>query len=339
MRVLVFGDPHFRATNEAQTQALTRWTRAFFTESEAPRVDAAVVLGDILHNHDRIDVHSLTRAIEFLSTLHAGLRGRPMWVLIGNHDRPNNMCYLTEEHAFTAIKSWDNVVVADDEAKVVSAGGKRFVLVPYVPNGKFGNAIAPLVASGDLAAATAVFAHQEFRGCKLGTTVSKNGDIYPIEHPLCISGHIHDYSSPQKNIIYVGTPFETSWTQKGTRGPVLVDFSGEPVLHRMPITSPVDTVITVRPADLPSLLESGVKTSRVKLVCSSANEYQAVKASDAFAQIKKRSSITVKVEHQHTEAIKIAKSALAPFAVRINGVLKDAPDGVASVIRKTFQFL
>ena len=53
-----------------------------------------------------------------------------------------------------------------------------------------------------------VFAHQEFYGAKLGIKKSVEGDTWPLEAPLCISGHIHDYAQLQPNIYYVGTPIQ-----------------------------------------------------------------------------------------------------------------------------------
>jgi DNA repair exonuclease SbcCD nuclease subunit len=55
---------------------------------------------------------------------------------------------------------------------------------------------------------TAIFAHQEFYGCKMGAVKSIVGDKWSIKNPLVISGHIHEYQEPQANIIYVGTPIQ-----------------------------------------------------------------------------------------------------------------------------------
>jgi len=53
---------------------------------------------------------------------------------------------------------------------------------------------------------TCYFAHQEIIGAKMGAIVSKEGDVWPAENSLMISGHIHDYDMLQPNMIYTGTP-------------------------------------------------------------------------------------------------------------------------------------
>nr|QBK90817.1 MAG: DNA repair exonuclease [Pithovirus LCPAC201] len=53
-----------------------------------------------------------------------------------------------------------------------------------------------------------IFAHQEFKGAKMGAIVSEMGDEWPINGPLIISGHIHDYQKVQENVWYTGTPIQ-----------------------------------------------------------------------------------------------------------------------------------
>lgn len=65
--------------------------------------------------------------------------------------------------------------------------------------------------------ATAIFAHQEFYGVKIGAIVSENGDKWNKDYPLIISGHIHDYDRPQDNIIYVGTPCQHSFGDRADK--------------------------------------------------------------------------------------------------------------------------
>lgn len=53
-----------------------------------------------------------------------------------------------------------------------------------------------------------IFAHQEFKGAKMGAIVSEIGDTWPIDGPLVISGHIHDHHRVQENVWYTGTPIQ-----------------------------------------------------------------------------------------------------------------------------------
>nr|QBK91072.1 MAG: DNA repair exonuclease [Pithovirus LCPAC202] len=53
-----------------------------------------------------------------------------------------------------------------------------------------------------------IFAHQEFRGAKMGAIISEVGDLWPLNGPLVISGHIHDHQKVQENVWYTGTPIQ-----------------------------------------------------------------------------------------------------------------------------------
>ena len=53
-----------------------------------------------------------------------------------------------------------------------------------------------------------IFAHQEFRGAKMGAIISEVGDRWPLNGPLVISGHIHDHQKVQENVWYTGTPIQ-----------------------------------------------------------------------------------------------------------------------------------
>jgi hypothetical protein len=120
---------------------------------------------------------------------------------------------LTDEHPFGALKLWPNTVVADDKAVIVSLTPPlvSFLLVPYVAPGRFAEAVATAAATASAAwtNVTAVFAHQEFQGAIYGHKPSTIGDVYASNAPLCVSGHIHEFSSPQPNIVYVGAPLIT----------------------------------------------------------------------------------------------------------------------------------
>ena len=95
--------------------------------------------------------------------------------------------------------------------------GFNFVFAPYVPPGKFKDALETILfldkkdddgTKGNLFQIDCIFAHQEFRKCKMGSIESEVGDPWPDTYPLVISGHIHEYDELQKNLIYVGTPMQ-----------------------------------------------------------------------------------------------------------------------------------
>lgn len=195
-RILLIGDPHYKVSNRRETSEFEK--SVFENLKQIEDLDFIVVLGDILDTHEKIHVQPLCRAVEFIINLS---KVSKTYLLIGNHDRINNNVYMSPEHPFTGLNRRENIVVVDETVR-----DGDFAFVPYVPNGRFHEALGP-----DYQHFHAIFAHQEFRGCKMGALVSETGDVWDVEDPPIFSGHIHDYQQPQKNILYTGTPFQHSF--------------------------------------------------------------------------------------------------------------------------------
>ena len=216
IRVLVIGDPHFKVDNipEAKIMCMN-----ICEVAEKAKPDFIVCLGDILHRHANIHVSPLMQAEEFIGELS---KIAYTYLLIGNHDRPNNSNYLTTDHPFNPLKRWENVCIVD---KVVNTthNGQEFTFVPYVPTGKFNEALEDI----DYQNSTAIFAHQEFMGAKMGAIESKTGDIWSDKNPLVISGHIHDYDRLSSNVLYIGTPLQHGFGDKTDKTISMFDFNNK----------------------------------------------------------------------------------------------------------------
>jgi DNA repair exonuclease SbcCD nuclease subunit len=199
MKVLTIGDCHIKVNNIKETDDMIEKLVAL---SLKIKPDFIVCLGDILDRHATIHVIPLMRAEKLILSLS---QIAPTFLLVGNHDRPNNSNYLTDEHPFNAMKFWKNTYIIDKvESHVFN--GFRFVFAPYVAPGRFSAALSTI--ADPYKDTVAFFAHQEIRNCKLGGIISECGDIWDLSDPLLISGHIHDYDLLQPNMIYVGVPFQ-----------------------------------------------------------------------------------------------------------------------------------
>lgn len=211
--ILLIGDPHFKVSNPLESDQFHDEVLKNIKNLEK-QIDFIVILGDILDTHEKIHMQPFCRAINFLKMVATFKR---TFVLIGNHDRINNNVYMTDEHPFSSLKdSIDNLIIVD---KTYSEEG--FCFVPYVPNGRFAEAIGEKFDE-----TMCFFAHQEFLGCKMGGIISETGDEWDEDFPPVFSGHIHDYQKPQKNIIYTGTPFQHSFSDEDNKGIFLLRFSG-----------------------------------------------------------------------------------------------------------------
>ena len=215
MKILVIGDPHFREGNVSDMDHFVIFTVQFVELH--PEIEFIVVLGDILDRHGVLHQHPFHQACKFLHQLGSM---KPTYVLIGNHDFDNPSKFLPDNHPFLMWKltHCPGITIVDKPMM-----DRNFVFVPYVPPGMFRQALEFIDPTLDfLQTADAIFAHQEFRGCKMGPVISEVGDMWPMEgisqSPLVICGHIHDRQE-LPGILYVGTPiqngFSDSYMDKG----------------------------------------------------------------------------------------------------------------------------
>ncbi len=204
IKVLTIGDPHFKVDNVPESDEMVS-KLVKLAQTVSPKF--IVVLGDILHRHEKIHVSPLMRAEKLIRLLS---EIAPTFVLVGNHDRPNNSTYMTNEHPFNAMKLWNNTYIVDEKVLDANIGGFRFLFVPYVFPGRFEETLthSEKGVPNPFESTRAIFCHQEFFGAKMGAIKSQNGDKWPTTNPLVISGHIHDYDRLQPNLIYVGTPMQ-----------------------------------------------------------------------------------------------------------------------------------
>jgi len=214
-RILLIGDPHFKISNSLETSQFHKSTIDYVDSNND--LDFIVVLGDILHCHEKIHTQPFCRAVNFLQML---ANRKKTYVLIGNHDRINNNVFLTKEHPFTGMKEYKNLIIVDQV--VVD---EQFIFVPYVSNGRFKEALETKLTEEEYSKHRAIFAHQEFRGCKMGAIVSEDGDIWEESLPPVFSGHIHDLQKLQNNIFYPGTPFQHGFGDSTDKGIYLLNLN------------------------------------------------------------------------------------------------------------------
>ena len=198
MKVIAIGDPQFRVVIVVEVDMFMNKIESL-AKREAP--DLIVILGDLLHTHEKIFTIALNKAYEFVRRMRDI---SPTYVLVGNHDYIQNSQFLTENHWMNAMKDWDNVVIVDTVIRLVKKG-EKLVFVPYVPNGRF---LEALETGEEWRDADCIFAHQEFAGCKMGAIISIDGDRWPEDYPRIVSGHIHSKQTPQPNIYYTGSAMQ-----------------------------------------------------------------------------------------------------------------------------------
>lgn len=198
-KVLAIGDPHFRIDN---LEDVASYIVAIGTVLEREKPDSVIILGDLLHYHERIHTTVLNTAYTFIHTIR---KYCPVYVIVGNHDYINNSQFLSSNHWMNAMKEWAGVHIVDNGLSISTPQGK-LVCCPYVAPGRFNEALEHI--DTEWKDARIIFCHQEFRGCKMGAVESTDGDEWELAYPLVVAGHIHDKQRPQANIFYSGSSLQ-----------------------------------------------------------------------------------------------------------------------------------
>lgn len=231
LRILAIGDQHYKVKNSLETGIMHE---EILKVIKREKPDCIVLLGDILDKFESINVRPFNRVISFLddiTKLHDNIV-----MLVGNHDRPNNNVFLTDEHPFNALKKWDNIKIVEKveiyevQSKTDPTVKGDFVFVPYVPVSRFREALETVGLShpmenpdcdkkswSDLKDKVGVFAHQEFNGVQMGVIKSTHGDLWHPDAPFLVSGHVHDYEQLKPNLYYTGTPFQHGYSDTGRK--------------------------------------------------------------------------------------------------------------------------
>lgn len=258
-KVVVIGDLHIKNDNYSETMELGNRLISIVGEI---RPDLIVILGDTLHSFDIAHVVPHKTSVMLCRELK---RIAKVCFLIGNHDLPSPTSYLTDDHFFTAMYEWTDFIVVDRCCRVFEINSHKFAAVPYIPEGRFEDA---LFTNTDYVEEeiTAIFAHQQFVGCKMDTIISKTGDSWGEDKPLVISGHIHEYQRMGKNIVYVGTPRQSSFRDSIDKTISLFTFSEDKTWNetRIPIGLPIKVKITISAYEVPTWIPP--EGHKIKLV-------------------------------------------------------------------------
>jgi DNA repair exonuclease SbcCD nuclease subunit len=104
LTVVAVGDPHFQTTNIPEVNMFIDRLEALCNELKP---DLIVILGDLLHTHERLHVTPYNKALEFVTRMR---NITETVVLVGNHD----MCFAKN----TPILMWDGTVKYSQDIKV-----------------------------------------------------------------------------------------------------------------------------------------------------------------------------------------------------------------------------
>jgi DNA repair exonuclease SbcCD nuclease subunit len=204
MNYLAVGDLHIKTDNVEEINILLLEIIRIFSLNS---FDYIILLGDILHTHEKILTQCLNRALNFIEKCS---NLAPTYILVGNHDLTSQNLFLSDSHWMNVLKTYKNITIVDK----VTFINNDVLLCPYVSPGRFLEALNSCNKNWN--DCKIIFAHQEFKGAKMGAIISIEGDEWDEKNPQVISGHIHDIQKINK-IFYPGAPLQHSFGDSSKR--------------------------------------------------------------------------------------------------------------------------
>lgn len=297
-KVIFIGDPHFQLSNLLDVNIFI--PKIVELCSKTKDLDFVVIGGDILHNHEKIHTVVLNKAYELIRLLSEITK---VYVLVGNHDYISNSQFLTNNHWMNAIKFWKNVKIIDS-TEYIEINNKIFTFVPYVYPGRFIEALN-VVEEEVWKNSSCIFAHQEFKGCKMGSIVSIEGDEWDVDFPQVISGHIHSKQKIQENIYYPGSSLQIAFGENENNTVCVLKFNDIMELEEIDLELPKKRIIYVNIEDFEELEINKSKYDNVKIaVKGTYEEFKALKKTSKYKKVIKDN---MKIQFKSTEKIDQSK--------------------------------
>ena len=138
MKILAIGDTHFKVNN---IEMISLFIERLVQVANGTQPDIIVLLGDILHDHERLHTTPMNKAYEMIRLLR---NVSPVFVLVGNHDMINHRQFLSDKHWMNAMKEWKDVYIVDKTLHLQffeQSARTQFTFCPYVAPGRFVEAL------------------------------------------------------------------------------------------------------------------------------------------------------------------------------------------------------
>lgn len=290
--------------------------------AKAQKPDFIVILGDVLHDHGRVDVMCHNSACDLIEELG---RVAPVVVLIGNHDYINGKQYLTNNHIFNPLKLWPNTTIIDSPT-IKTIGEKSFMFCPFVPDGKLISSLNEVSRSGDVwELCDAVFAHTDPLSSK---------DKWDSRYPPLITGHIHTPYT-KGNIYICGSIRNVGFGDLGDKFTWMFRF-GDVVGHKkFKVPNTELRIVSVRPSDIQKLELDGdsVVSSNTKIrVVGSRSEISEFKNSDTFTNLTNKGVKFAPIVEEKVNSHKLSRETF-------NDTLETVVNTKSNIVQETYNKL
>ena len=321
--VLFIGDPHFQVTNVVEIDQFMEKIINLATEKQP---DIIIIAGDLLHTHERLHTTALNKAYDLVSNMKLIA---PTYVLVGNHDYVNNSQFLTDNHWMNAMKEWKNTVIVDQVLEL-NINKHKFIFVPYVPPGRFHEALNMGIKKWE--DASCIWAHQEFYGCKMGAIVSVEGDKWDTNSPLVISGHIHSKQSPQPNIYYSGSAMQHAFGESEKNIIAYISFypNSKYNIEEIDLSLPRKKIVYMDVEDIATYQVKNTEDQVKLTVSGNYEEFKALKKSKEYKNIVEKGLKVVfkpkKSDKQNNAQSKYNEISSSNFGKILNTIVTEEKD-------------
>lgn len=283
--IIAVGDPHVQTSNLPDVDLFIVKLCSLIKERKPEMV---VILGDMLHTHERLHTSALNKAYEMVERVRACCDR--VILVVGNHDMINNQVHLTNDHWMNGMKEWNGITVVDTVI-TEKVGNGEWMICPYVFPGRFVEALETYSEQQRWKEVTGIFAHQEFRGCKMGAIESVEGDHWDLNSPLVVSGHIHSRQRPQENVYYPGSAMQHAFGES-TRNIIPVIHLGEDGsvkdIEEVDLCLPRKKIVTVCVEDVDEW-QCPKTDDKIRLtIKGDMNEFKTLKKSKKYKELVKK---------------------------------------------------
>lgn len=293
-KILIIGDPHLRTDCLDICELFCNQIKKIVDENI---FNFVVVLGDVLHNHEKINTVALNMAVDLFKYVSQQYK---LFVIVGNHDYINNSQFLTSNHWMNCLNGYNNIYVID-KVMTYADSNKQFMFCPYVPNGRLIEALntVEIWKSMDI-----IFAHQEIRSSILNSNgrISTTGDSWYKDYPLLISGHIH-HKQKNENVIYPGSSLPTSFSDSDQKYVLIFTLHENNSYNEDYIQLNIPLKITkhISLNDIDTNLETIDKNTRL-IIEGDQNSFDEIKTQSKLKQLQSRGINIVKRVKESTES-------------------------------------
>jgi DNA repair exonuclease SbcCD nuclease subunit len=220
----VLGDLHF-GTKQNSVEFLKiqlDYLDSFIDDIKSKGIDTIIQTGDFLHYRKTLHIRTFFWLKErFLKRIKD--ENLKLYVVDGNHDQ----YYMhTNDLASTELLStYDNIEVIHKN-KVIEIDGKQIGFIPWIANKNDEETFREFIKENKCDILVGHFDIKNFQLIPghISTTGFREDDFLNFE--LVLSGHYHQ-TQRRSNILYVGTPYELTWSDFNSKGGYWIYDNGE----------------------------------------------------------------------------------------------------------------